>query len=284
MMARKLEDIKKQMTDAFIGNDAVQSVYGLDVAKNFEEQFSKVSIESILFYVFAYAIWLVESLFDVHKAEVDAMLDNKMSHRKKWYQEKVLRFQYPGRTLIDDKDIYDNTGLSADDIAALEVVKFCAVEDLVGDLKIKVAKGSVGVRTQLSVGEVAGLQSYLEEIRDAGVNTTIINQQADKIFATINVYYNPLILTPTDEPVEAAFITYISTLDFNGLMKRNRLEDNLQDVPGVELVDIVSIETQRAANPKESLGVQKVAESGYWVLNNTADLVINYIPYSHGNI
>lgn len=283
-MARTITEIKKQMTDNFIGNSYVQNMYSLDTTKTFEEQFSTVSLESILFYVIASAIFVIESLFDTHNSEVEEMLLKLVPHSRDWYREKVLRFQYPGRSLVTDKDYYDNTGLTADDILDLEIVKFCAIEENNGWLKVKVAKGAAGAREQLTTAEENALKVYIEEVQDAGVNIEIVNQQADKIYATIDIYYNALKLDPADGMVEEAFINYASTLEFNGILKYNKLIDALQNVTGVELVAPLSIQIQRAANPLEDLGVQKIAMSGYWVVNDAADLVINYKPYVYANI
>ncbi len=46
--------IKDEMTAEFKSNPAVVEKYGLDTEKSFDAQFSKASIESILFYVFAF--------------------------------------------------------------------------------------------------------------------------------------------------------------------------------------------------------------------------------------
>lgn len=283
-MARTVIDIKKTMTDNFVGNSYVQAMYGFDSTKTFEQQFSTASLESIFFYVVALAIYAIESLFDQHKADVEEMIAAMRPHTKGWYQEKVFRFQYPGRALVTDSDAYDNTGLTADQIAALEIVKFCAIEENLGYLKIKVAKGDVGSRTQLSGAEETALEAYVLEVKDAGVKVELVNEQADKVFAEIEIYYNPLLLDPADGTVEAAFEAYVNTLEFNGLMKYNKIVDALQNVEGVELVNPLYVNVQRAAFPIEALGVQKVAESGYWIVNDPADLVINYIVYTDGNI
>lgn len=283
-MARDILTIKKIMTDRFISDNYIVSKYELDTTKTFEEQFSLVSFESILFYCVAFAIWVLEGIFDTHLKDVNTIVGNMKPNRPAWYREKVLRFQYPGRVVVTDQDFYDNTGLSATDIEDLEIVKFCAVNDIGNTLKIKVAKGSALNRQPLSNAEVTALESYLEDIKDGGVDIIIINQQADKVFAEIEIYYNPLLLRPDLKPVETVFKSYVATLKFDGLMRQNKLIDELQKVEGVELVNPISILTQKAANPIEPLNVQKIAESGYWIVNDDADLVINYIPYSNGDI
>jgi hypothetical protein len=283
-MARTVAEIKQEITGTFMANETVQQRYELDLNKTFEEQFSPVSIENIIFYVIAVIVWGVEKLHDYHRAEVDAELLTKMPHTVRWYRDKVLRFQFPNRSLIPDTDRYDNTGLTDEQVKALEVVKYCAVTDKLSELQIKVAKGEPGVREPLSNDEVQGLEYYLSEVRDAGVKTVIVNRQADKLYAVADIYYNPLQLEPASKPVEAAIKDYISNLAFNGALSYTRLVDMIQSVQGVELVDIKMLKVQRADNQREELGVQKIAESGYWIVQNDDDLEVTYKVYSNEDI
>ena len=74
-MARTVEEIKKDMTAEFMKMEAVKSRYGLDGSKSFADCFSMASLENIIFYVFAVAVWALEKLFDLHRADVDDMPD-----------------------------------------------------------------------------------------------------------------------------------------------------------------------------------------------------------------
>lgn len=278
-MARTLQEIKGAITTDWLNNEAVKQRYQIDDSKTFDEQFSPVSIENIFFYIVAVAIWTLEVLFDLHKSEVETELQNKMPTTVHWYKNKVLRFQYPNRNLIPDTDKYDNTGLTPEQIADLEIVKYCAVTDALSELRIKVAKGEAGNRIQLAPDEETALNYYLSEICPAGIRWVIINRQADKFKGEITVYYNPLLLNPDLNPVENAVKEYISNLDFNGALTTTHLTDQIQNIEGVVLVDINSALVQRADNPEEALGVQKIAESGYWIVENNEDLKVNYIVY-----
>ena len=283
-MARTFAEIKQGMTSEWMNNEEVQQKYALNQNKTFDEQFSAVSLENIIFLVVTAAIWAVENLFDVHAAEVNAELATKMPHTTRWYANKVLRFQFPNRNLVADTDKYDNTGLTADEIAALEVVKFCAVTDKLSELQIKVAKGEPGAREPLSSDEVNGLEYYLSEVRDAGVKTVVVNRQADKFYAVVDIYYNPLLLNPADKPVETAVKQYISNLDFNAALSTTHLVDRMQAVEGVMLVDLTDVSVRRADNQKVPLGVQKIADSGYWIVQDEGDLEVNYIVYNNADI
>jgi hypothetical protein len=268
-MARTVDEIKQSIADSFLSNETVRSLYG-------DAQLPASSVESVLFHSVAQVVQTLERLFDVHRAEVAAELLAKMPHTARWYREKVLRFQHPNRALIPDSDRYDNAGLSADDVARLEVVKYCAVGENSDELKIKVAKGEPGKRTPLADGEASALSAYLAAIRDAGVRIALVNAPADALALKIDIYYSPLLLSPAAGIVEDAVRQYISNLEFNGALSATRLTDALQAIPGVELVNITSAKVWG----NTPLGVQKIATSGYWKFSEENDLQVNYIVYS----
>ena len=53
---------KKIITDEWLLQPSVAEKYGIDSSKSFEEQFSVVSIESLLFYAQAYGLMLLEKI------------------------------------------------------------------------------------------------------------------------------------------------------------------------------------------------------------------------------
>lgn len=88
-MARTIEEIKKDMTTEWMKQPAVMSAYGLDGKKAFKDCFSAASLENILFYVFAFAVWSLESLFDLHRDEVDLLIERLEPHTLRWYVAKA---------------------------------------------------------------------------------------------------------------------------------------------------------------------------------------------------
>ena len=74
-MARTIAEIKAQICETFISQDAIRSGYGLKGNQTFEKAFSPVSLENLMFYVVASCIWLLEKLFDRHREEIDARID-----------------------------------------------------------------------------------------------------------------------------------------------------------------------------------------------------------------
>ena len=293
-MKRTIKEIKQEMTDMFVQDDDVAFKYGLDQEKDFDDQFSIVSIENTIFYIVACAIWSVKNLFEILKTEIRQILDLRTPHTVKWYHNKVIRFQYPSENLVKDKDYYDNTGMTEEDIEKREVIKFCAIDDLGTELQVKIATEKDGKRAPLGHDDedkgknvMDCLKRYLNEIKDAGVRIKIINEKPDLFSINVAVYYDPLYLTPQDELVEKAIKDYIANLPFNSAISMTKLVDIIQGVKGVVLVNIKSCKIrQNKKNGEygepEDLDVQKIPVPGYYEIEEGDDkLIVRYIRHTN---
>lgn len=239
-MARTIAEIKDGFAGDFMRNEDVARAYGFKAGESFTAHFSKVSVESVLFYIFACAAWVVERLFDEHKREVNACIEEILPHRPKWYRDKVLDFM-KNKVLIADTDRYDTEGMSEDDIAAAKVVKHAvAVENADASiLTIKIAGENSGVREPLDAETETQLAAYIAEIKDAGVRINLVNIDADTFDCEVDIYYDPMLLP---EEVEGAcretVRTYIENLPFNGEYTNMALVNELQKVEGVKIVEL----------------------------------------------
>lgn len=279
-MARTINVIKKEITDSFIQNDTVIGMYDIDSAKSFEDQFSKVSIESIVFYVVAVAIWTLEKLFDLHRDEVTALLNASKPHRLLWYVQKTKAFQF-GRALVTDSDAYDNTGVTDEQIEAERVVKYAAAVEQSGRIIVKVAGSGTEGREPLAIDQKAALEAYLKEIKDAGVQVELINQLPNAFAATIDIYYDPMILSASlaslangGNPVLEAINDFIANLPFNGEYRNSALIDRLQSVPGVVIPELHLSSIDGAP-----VLAKATPASGYMKIYNATDLILTAIAY-----
>ena len=137
-MARTVEQIKASLAEAFMNDANLALKYGFEVGADFNDTFSKVSLESLLLYIVAFAQWTLEKLFDTHTQEVTDYIATMKPHTLRWYQEKAKAFLY-GFNLIDGTDQFDTTGKSDEDIASARVVKFAAVTESGATLYLKIA-------------------------------------------------------------------------------------------------------------------------------------------------
>jgi hypothetical protein len=88
---RTISDIKKELTDAFMADAQLQAAYGFAPGTAFDKQFSRISLESLLLYIVAFAQWTLEKLFDTHTQEVTDYIATMKPHTLRWYRRKRKR-------------------------------------------------------------------------------------------------------------------------------------------------------------------------------------------------
>jgi hypothetical protein len=245
-MARTIAEIKDSMTADLMRNPDVARAYGFETGAAFSSHFSKVSVESLLFYIVACAIWVLENLFDQHRHDVEQRIESIIPHRPKWYRDKVLGFM-KDKPLVTDTDHYDTEGMSDGDIEAARVVKYAAASENADAsiLTIKVAGEVGGVRQPLDADTEIQLLAYIGEIKDAGVRVNLVNQTADVFHCEVDVYYDAMLLPETVETqCRETIRNYIENLPFNGEYSNMALVDELQKIEGVRIVEMSGATTE----------------------------------------
>ena len=257
--------------------------YGLNPKKSFDQQFSSASIENILFYCFAFAVWTLEVLFDKHRTEVERKIEQLEPHTLRWYVNKAKAFMY-GYQLVKDADYYDTTEVSETDIDKARVVKYAVASESNTVVYLKVAaRGEDGQPAKLNASQFASLTSYMNSVKDAGVAIKLVNENADKIRINMVVYYDPTVMNSDGavadgtQPVLEAVKTVITNLPFNGVFRKSDLLAAVIDVSGVEVADIVSVKvkTANAADFADVVGYDK-PYSGYYAIDS---LNVSYRSY-----
>lgn len=285
-MARTVEEIKKDMTAEFMKMEAVKSTYGLDGSKSFADCFSMASLENIIFYVFAVAVWALEKLFDLHRADVDARIEQLEPHTLRWYVSKAKAYMQ-GQKLVTDCDYYDTEGMTEQDIAAAKVVKYAVATESNTVVYIKVAREVDGNPAALTAGQLEGLTSYMNEIKDAGVSVQLRNEPADQMRMSLLIYYDPTLLIIDangngsqngKDPVRETTKQVIENLPFNGMFRKSDLMAALQALPCVEVADIKSVKV-KPRNGAEWRTVEGYDRpfSGYYSIDA---LTVDYQPYN----
>ena len=289
-MAREIKDIKEEMTNQFLQNETIQSIYGVNDSSTFDEQFSKVSIESILFTIIATSIWTLEKLFDLHKKEVTDYIAQMKPHSLRWYANKAKAFQL-GDDLAEDEDFYDNTGKTEEEIAGSRIIAHSAVVEQDRYLRVKVAKIVGDDLGPLSNGtptpeddELAAFSEYMQKIKDAGVKLIIDSNPADLMLLQLDIYYNPLILNSAgqrldgkgDTPVQDAVKSYLRNLPFNGVLIKAHLVDVLQEVVGVIVPVVKSMQVKYGSQPYVEAQEFHTPDAGYIRLDPGVEFEPNF--------
>ena len=276
------------MTDAYISDPEVIIKYGLAEGKTFDEQFSATSIERIMFYDAATAMFVNYQTYIQHTTDIDRKLKNEKVHGTGWYTMMALLFQY-GYDLVGDTDIYDNSGLTEEQIEVSRVVKFAAAVSPMNKsiLYIKTATEVNGTKQPLTDEMFAAFKAYVVKIQDAGVNIKFVNDPADEMRIEMDVYYNPLTLDKNgkrldgtnDTPVSDAIRNYVHNLIFNGRYANAKLVDAVQTVDGVELPELKKASSRYGIYTDfKRIDAIDIAHAGYYTISD-ANLILKYIPY-----
>lgn len=278
---RTIQEIKESIAADFMRNETVAKIYGFTPGDSFTSQIGILSVENVLFYLFAVAAWTLEKLFDTYKIEVDARIGEIIPHRPRWYRDKVLSFM-KGKTLITDTDRYDTEGMTEDAISAARVVKHAVATESTDAslLTIKVAGEEGGRRCKLDDESEAQLAAYIAEIKDAGVRTALVNTDPDRFSCQVDIYYDPMIVAETVEAAcREAIRTYIENLPFNGEYTNMALVDAIQTVEGVRIVEFKGA-TKVAANETVIVPIDArcVPAAGYFTM---ADVQLTLKAYGN---
>lgn len=241
---------------------------------------SNTALYKLLAYIYAFISFSLESLFDQFKLDVDEKL--KMpAHNARWYQKQALAYQHGDELAwLENQEAFGY--LVADE--EKQIVARAAAIETNGGVVIKVVKEVSGDLHPLTSVENAGLLAYLNKIKDAGVRISSRSWLPDDLYLEYDIQYNPLILAsdgsllsnPGIKPVENAIQEYIKQLDFNGRFSISKLEDAIQNVPGVIDFSRDVVQSRFGSNSFTNVIVSKVAESGYMKLHETS--IIIYTP------
>lgn len=236
-MARTIQEIKSAMTTDFMANETIRDIYGLTLESSFDEVFSPVSLESILFGIFATCVWALESLMDIHKLEVEKAIATAIVASEQWYYEQALKFQR-GDALIFNPSTKGFGYLQED--KSKRIVKYVAIRDAGNSIKVLVSGETDGRPSKLSTADLTLFKEYMNRIKIAGVVLSVKSLDADvvRVYATVRV--DPLVLNDKGErlddkstPVVDAINKYLQTITYGGVFNKTKLVDAVQQVPGV---------------------------------------------------
>lgn len=302
-MARTIAEIKAQIAETFISQDAIRSGYGLKEKQSFDKAFSPVSLESLMFYVVASCIWLLEKLFDRHREEVGARIEALRPHTLRWYATKAKEYMRGKDLIMADgvvvADRYDTEGMTDEEIEKARVVKYAVATEDSTQVFIKVAaRGNNGQPKQLEDEDLSGLKSYISQIKDAGVAVKILNEPADNMRVQLVILYDPAVLTAQsqgkadadgyapvrllhdgEDVITEAVSRVISELPFNGEYRNSDLMAAIQSIEGVKVADIVKVEAAAGGSEAYSQVVgYRRPYSGYYALKQ---LTVKGRPYQN---
>ncbi|WP_298525271.1 hypothetical protein [uncultured Porphyromonas sp.] len=287
-MARNIADIRRLMTEAFGANEDVVKAYGLTPGKTYDEQFSKVSIESLLFWSFSAGIAKLETIYDDHRKEVIDLIAASEPHTLFWYSNRAKSYLH-GFSLKPYSDEFDTAGASDDDLARAHIVRYAVASEYQDTVYLKVAGvDETGAPVVLSESVLSGIRSYIAQIKDAGVAVRVISAPGDDLDLSLEIYMQPSLLLDSGLPsqdrqreIRKVVERNTTSLPFDGVFRPSDLVVALSRVAGVESSVVTSASSSASGEDdwKEFTGFHRPS-SGYYKIRS---LSIAYKPYEPFN-
>jgi len=265
------QEWKKIITDEWLRQPAVIEKYGIDTSKGFEEQFSAVSIESLLFYAQAFGLMVLEKIVGDSIAKLEEHFNRLRPHTLNWYAGKIKAFQM-GDTLPTDTDMYPEIKEDA------QVVKYCSLTERNGVLSAKIAgQDKDGKPTRLSDDDVKKVSAYVSKIKDAGVRVLLSSGDADKFNVSLLIHYDPLKRLEAKD-IKKVVSEYLESMPFDGIYSNMALIDAIQKVDGVRVAEVLTSEAKYGGNITKSIDSVYVPTSGYMQIETAT---IKLKPYQY---
>ena len=276
------------MTDAFAANEDVVKAYDLSPSKTYDEQFSKVSLETLIFWAFSAGIFKLETIYDDHRKEVIDLIAASEPHTLFWYSNRAKSYLH-GFSLKPYSDEFDTAGASDDDLAKAHIVRYAVASEYQDTVYLKVAGvDEAGAPVVLSESVLSGIRSYIAQIKDAGVAVRVISAPGDDLDLSLDIYMQPSLLLDTGLPSEdrqreirKVIERNTTSLPFDGVFRPSDLVVALSQVAGVESSVVTSASSSASGEDdwKEFTGFHRPS-SGYYKIRS---LSIAYKPYEPFN-
>lgn len=280
---RSLEDIKREMTDAFMANPTIRERYDLREGDTFQRRFSVVSLERLLIFIVASAHYVLERIFEEFKEDVIRQIETSVVATVPWYYRQALNFQMGDELKLDETSLkwhYEHPDPSR------QIVRYASVTDKGGSIQILVAKEKGGLPTPLSDDELRAFKAYMNAIKMAGVVISIRSIPADILSIQATIICSPEVYLPSGErisdgkkPVEEAIESYLKGITYGGVFNKTRLIDAIQAVEGVEDIVLGVCMAQPYGNtPQEIQGNNYASRGGAFI----APSLGSTISYTYG--
>lgn len=273
---RTIDEIKNAIRADFVANSTLKEAYGLDASKTFDEQFSKVSIEAILTYIVAVAIWTLESLMYKHQNDINSVIEQNALCSIPWYHQQCMNFQL-GYSVQFNPETCRFEYHSIDENA--RIIEFAAVRQLEVDgvtkLRIYISKSG---KQPLSTAELEAFRVYIAEIGAAGVHYEVVSQAPTSLSFTLQIVRNAMVLDMQGNrlngggnAVNEAISGYLDNIVYGGVFNRTKLIDAIQAADGV--ADVILNEVRVGS---EAATGQNIESPGGAFVFNSANSQITY--------
>jgi hypothetical protein len=230
---------------------------------------SSTAVYRLFMWVVAYAIYIHETFFDIHKAEVNELINSKRLGTPEWYIGIAQDFQ-----LGHDLEVFaDNTlGYGTTDEAAKIISRASFKEDS-GILTLKVAKGEIGALEALTSEELRQFSNYVEKIKIAGTKVNNISLPGDSLQIDAAIYYDGIYSQAVmEQRVNDTIRNYELNFPFDGMLYKAEFVKMLLNIEGVVDVQINGL-TVVQGETTTIIDRQYETASGYFYYDNAGSII-----------
>jgi hypothetical protein len=253
-MAQTIDEIKSDLDTAKAAQPALNDLNSV----------SNTAVYKLWRDVVAATTYLVQTLWDKYKLEVDEIVSQYPPGTLGWYVSQMLLFQIDDLLeFVNNKPTYSVIDEDA------QIIKFASAT-VASDqtVVINVAKYDTDGVTliPLSGGQLSAAEGYLDQIKFAGTKTLLTSLAADDLIIVGYVYYSSTLeLATLKANVIAAIKAYLVTARNNGksIIYAAQIQDAIQSVEGVVDVVIDNIQARNGADPFAVIGRYYIPLSGH---------------------
>lgn len=253
-MARDFETIKKEI------EDKVHAKTGLNAVSHTAEYKLWMDIVADCLAVF-------ENLQAKFYQELLQEMQKYSAFTASWYAKKVLDFQLNYDLQANDRNEW---GYPVVDEAAKIVKRVAVSDDNAGVLTIKVAKLKDNQIVALDKIELNALKHYLDRIKSVGTKIQLVSLNADSLQVNMQVFVSALVdKVAIKQQVEEAVAQYCGSLNFDAVLVKNQLLEQLRAITGIVDVDFYNLTAWQGT---DSIAIERkyICKAGYIVYNLTS--------------
>lgn len=208
---------------------------------------SKMSILDAITWTTSACIWTFENIMDVFKVDIAKDIQNRINGTPAYYANALLKYQSGDELEMSD----DGTSFSYSTVDETKrIVSKVAYSESAQDsfydkqLLLKIATGDPGSYSQIEEDEMVKIRAYLNQIIFAGTSAKVVSRKGDILIPRVTVYHDGAVTN--DEVynnIAEALNSYISSMDFNGVVYVQKIIDAIQSAEHVVDVYINSSAT-----------------------------------------
>ena len=201
---------------------------------------SKTVIYTLWKYIVAVSHYLLESLIDQKKTEIENVLKAGYFGTALWIREKCFEFQYDA-TVPQVIEIINGVPTYPVIDEDKQIITRCSVKSTgFSAVNIKVAKSEPP--EVLLAAEKTALSAYFNAGGDAsggeqgigavGINYNVLSYQPDRLYIEAEIFYNGIFAGTIQDQTIEALETFMANMPFDGDLKVIDVVDALKTVPG----------------------------------------------------